>query len=276
MIAHRSPENSNPITWIGRIPVYATTVIVALNVLCMIAVALVGITYSAATFGFNTSAVLQDFQIYRCLTYAFIHAPNPWFVLELVMFYIFGRDVEIFLGRQGFLRLYAGFVLLGPALLLVVSAATGQSLALTNSWANFAMFLAFAALYPNAQLLFQVTAKIFAWIFLGIAFLQLLAARQIPDMLALLATAALAWYAVRRTTLPSPKLLARLRPVLRSYRSPHLRVVPREEEIDPEALIDPLLEKISRSGLSSLTSRERRQLEQARKALLQRDKARHS
>lgn len=276
MIAHRSFENSAPLTWVGRFPVYATTIIVALNVISMVAVAFVGIAQSAAWFGFNTHAVLRDFQIYRCLTYAFIHAPDPWFILELVMLYIFGRDVEAYLGRLGFLRLYAGFLLLGPALLLVISVATGQSLSLTNSWANFAMFLAFASLYPNAQLLFQITAKIFAWIFLGIAFLQLIAGRQVPDMLTLLATAALAWYAIRHTALPNLRLMARLRPMLRPRRSPHLRIVPREEEVNPEALIDPLLEKISRSGLSSLTAHERRQLERARAALLQRDKARHS
>ncbi len=276
MIAHRSFENSAPLTWVGRFPVYATTIIVALNVVSMVAVAFVGIAQSAAWFGFNTHAVLRDFQIYRCLTYAFVHAPDPWFILELVMLYIFGRDVEAYLGRLGFLRLYAGFLLLGPALLLVASAATGQSLSVTNSWANFAMFLAFASLYPNDQLLFQITAKIFAWIFLSISFLQLIAMRQVSDMLTLLATAALAWYAIRRTSLSTHGLLARLRPLLRPRRSPRLRLVPREEETDPEVNIDPLLEKISRSGLSSLTPRERRQLERARTALLQRDKAKHS
>lgn len=279
MIARRSSENSAPITWFGRIPVYATTIIVVLNVASMIAIVLMqasGAVSPAARFDFNTHAVLHDFQIYRCLTYAFIHAPDPWFILQMVMFYIFGREVEIFLGRQGFARLYAGFILLGPALLLAVSAVIGQGLGLTSSWANFAMFLAFASLHPNAQILFQITAKVFAWIFLGIALLQLLAARQAADMAALLSTAALAWYAVRRGTLPSPGFLAKFRPVTILRKHPPLRVVEPEEEPDPELLIDPLLEKISRSGLSSLTARERRQLEQARAALLERDKTRHS
>ena len=43
-----------------------------------------------------------------------------------------------------------------------------------------------------------------------------------------------------------------------------------EEEIDTE--VDELLEKIARSGLSSLTSKERKQLEKAREALLKKER----
>ena len=40
MITHRSPENYDPITWVGRVTVYATTIIVALYVLSMVGVAI--------------------------------------------------------------------------------------------------------------------------------------------------------------------------------------------------------------------------------------------
>ncbi len=281
MIARRSSEFSAPIAWVGRIPVYTVTIIVALHVVGMITAVLMkafGSMDPASLFGFNTTSVFHDFQFYRCLTYAFIHNPDPWFILEMVMFYIFGRDVEIFLGRGGFVRLYAGLVLIAPTLLLTISAATGQSLHLLGGWANFAVFIAFASLYPNAQILFQITAKMIAWIFLGIAFLQLLAARQTTDMAALFATVSLAWFAIRRGATVAPRFLAKLNPaaLLRRRSRPRLRIVKPKESPDPEVLIDSLLEKISRSGISSLSSRERRQLEQARTALLQKDGARRS
>ena len=38
VIANRTPENPDPIAWVGRVPVFATTIIVALYVASMVAV----------------------------------------------------------------------------------------------------------------------------------------------------------------------------------------------------------------------------------------------
>lgn len=276
MIAHRSPENYDPITWVGRIPVYATTIIVALYVVSMIGVAIALASGAEAGLGkltFNTESVLRGGELWRCLTYAFVNPPDPWFIISLVMLYIFGRDVEQHLGRKGFIRLYLGFLLLGPSLLLAASLVSRQSLSITQSWANFAVFLSFAALYPGAQLLFQITAKIFALVLLGISVLQLLAGRQWVEMMVLLATAFLAYYAIRHGSALNLDFVSRLRPVSSRSKIPRLRVVksPDDEPVDPHRIIDPLLEKISQSGLSSLTRREREQLERARAVLLAKD-----
>ena len=68
--------------------------------------------------------------------------------------------------------------------------------------------------------------------------------------------------------------MSRLRPVSHRTKSPRLRVVrnPDEDPVDPHRIIDPLLEKISRDGLASLTRREREQLERARTALLEKER----
>lgn len=277
MIAHRSPENYDPITWVGRVPVYATTIIVALYVASMIGVAIAlasGAQGILEKLTFNTQDTLRHGEIWRCFTYAFVNPPDPWFIISLVMLYIFGRDVEQYLGRRGFVRLYIGFLLLGPSLLLAASLVTGQPYALAQSWANFAIFLAFAALYPNAQLIFQIPAKVFAWVLLGISVLQLLAGRQWPEMLVLLATAFLAYYAIRHGSALNLDFISRLRPVSHRSKGPRLRVVknPDDEPVDPHRIIDPLLEKISRDGLASLTRREREQLERARSVLLEQER----
>ena len=276
MIAHRSPENYDPITWVGRIPVYATTIIVALYVVSMVGVAIALASGAEAGLGkltFNTESVLRGGELWRCLTYAFVNPPDPWFIISLVMLYIFGRDVEQHLGRKGFIRLYLGFLLLGPSLLLAASLVSRQSLSITQSWANFAVFLSFAALYPGAQLLFQITAKIFALVLLGISVLQLLAGRQWVEMMVLLATAFLAYYAIRHGSALNLDFVSRLRPVSSRSKIPRLRVVksPDDEPVDPHRIIDPLLEKISQNGLSSLTRPEREQLERARAVLLAKD-----
>lgn len=277
MITRRNPENYDPITWFGRMPVYATTLIVALYVACMIGVAVAlasGADAILAKLTFDTESVLRHGEIWRCLTYAFVNPPDPWFIIALVMLYIFGRDVEQFLGRKGFIRLYLGFLLLGPSLLLAASLVTGQIFTVSHSWANFAVFLAFASLYPNAQLLFQIPAKLFAWVFLGLSVLQLLATRQWPEMFVLLATAFLAYYAMRHGAALNLDFMSRLRPVSHRTKGPRLRVVknPDDEPVDPHRIIDPLLEKISRDGLASLTRREREQLERARTVLLEQER----
>lgn len=276
MITHRSPENYDPITWVGRVPVYATTIIVALYVVSMVGVAIALASGAEAGLGkltFNTESVLRGGELWRCLTYAFVNPPDPWFIISLVMLYIFGRDVEQHLGRKGFVRLYLGFLLLGPSLLLAAALVSRQSLSISQSWANFAVFISFAALYPGAQLLFQITAKIFALVLLGISVLQLLAGRQWVEMMVLLATAFLAYYAIRHGSALNLDFISRLRPVSNRSKIARLRVVknPEDETVDPHRIIDPLLEKISRNGLSSLTRREREQLERARAVLLAKD-----
>jgi len=277
VIANRTPENHDPIAWVGRVPVFATTIIVALYVASMIVVTFLlasdakGILEKLT---FDSGAVLRDLELWRCLTYAFINPPDPWFIIALVMLYIFGRDVEQFLGRAGFVRLYLGLLLLGPSLLLAATFATGRDFTLTQGWANFAVFIAFAALYPGAQLLFQITAKALALVFLGINVLQLVAMRQWPEMTVLLATSALAWYAIRHGAALNFDFLSRLRPVSHRTSRPRLRVMPppKETPVDPHRIIDPLLDKISRDGIASLTRREREQLERARTALLEKER----
>jgi hypothetical protein len=68
--------------------------------------------------------------------------------------------------------------------------------------------------------------------------------------------------------------MSRLRPAAGRAGRPRLRVVkdPDSEPVDPHRIIDPLLEKISRDGLASLTRREREQLERARALLLERER----
>ncbi len=263
--------------WIGRVPIYATTVIVAFYVTCMVGVA-IALASGAESFllslTFNSDSVLRNYEIWRCLTYAFVNPPDPWFLVALIMLYLFGRDVEQFLGRTAFTRLYLGLILVGPCLLLGANLVTGQNFGLRQNWANFAIFIAFAAINPSAQLLFQVPAKVFAWIFLGISLLQLLAGRQWSEIAVLLATAGLAWYAVQRGAALNLEFLARLRPNVPLARKPHLRVVknPDDEPIDPHKILDPILEKISQKGLASLSSRERQLLQQTRAALLEKEK----
>ncbi|MFM8809315.1 MAG: hypothetical protein ACKOJB_10530, partial [Chthoniobacterales bacterium] len=88
MIANRTPENHDPIAWVGRVPVFATTIIVALYVVSMVVVTLLLASDAKEVLSkltFDSGAVLRDWELWRCLTYAFVNPPDPWFIIALVM-----------------------------------------------------------------------------------------------------------------------------------------------------------------------------------------------
>ncbi len=280
MITHRGPENYDPITWVGRLPVYATTIIVALYVVSMIGVAVAlasGAEAGLSKLTFDTASVLRHGEIWRCLTYAFVNPPDPWFIISLVMLYIFGRDVEQYLGGKGFVRLYLGFLLLGPSLLLAASLVTAQTFALAQSYANFAVFLAFAALCPTTKVLMRVSAWRLAWVITVGITLYLMLHGRLPDLYALLTTASFAWYACRHRIPNDIELIQRLLPLSHRTKTPKVRILQKDalnECTDPYRIIDPLLDKISQYGLTSLTRLELEQLENARRVLLASDSIR--
>jgi hypothetical protein len=74
--------------------------------------------------------------------------------------------------------------------------------------------------------------------------------------------------------LPSFRLALRRRPKLRVVQKPKSRSRPSVAEVtgSETSEIDPLLDKIAKHGLSSLTSQERAALERARAKLLEKDK----
>src|SRR5205823_5774844 len=139
---------------------------------------------------FDSARVLGSGQVWRLATYAFIHSPMQllWFAIEMYMLFVFGREVEKFIGQRAYIVLYAGFCFVrlrgvGPELIW---------------WENFK-----ARLQPKPK--FKVLPK------------------SVPT---------------------------------------------RREEDDISEAVDPILDKIARSGIGSLTPSERRTLDRARNRLL--------
>lgn len=282
MIAGRHSEDYSPITWIGRMPVYATTLLVIGQVLGMIgtaiAMSLAGSPFPARSpilgpLIFSNLDILQNFKIWQFVTYAFVNEPSIWFAIEMWMLYAFGREVEKFLGRRSFLWLYLSLLLVGPVVLTALGLAHVPAALVGSGTLHFAIFVAFVVIYPGAQIFFSIQAKWVAAILLGIYSLQFLVghAWELLGVLWLQCACAVLMLRYSGATNASfeswlPTLEDDVRPVRLARR--------REEplESDPYESIDPLLEKISRHGIGSLTKRERQRLEQARAALLEREK----
>ena len=267
-------DDQQPVMWLRGYPVYAAHFIVLVFVASMIATTIV----MAGNFGgilswatFQSSDVLKG-QVWRVLTYGLVNPPSLNFAIDMVMIVWFGRELEKFFGRRVFLGLYAGLYLLTPLLFTLLG--LRWSMALAGETGAFALFVAFATLYPDAMMMFNILAKWAAVVLVSIFSLIYLANHNWVELISLWATTGYAYGFVRfqqgRFTLPSFRF---------DQRKPKLRVLPdlqKDETIsinlakdDSMAEMDALLDKIARSGMSSLTTKERSKLAKAREEMMQ-------
>ncbi len=220
---------------------------------------------------------LSDRGISQAYAWQFFTAPlfynNIWhFVANMLVLYFIGRDVEAIIGQRQFLFLYLfgafsgelGHLFLMPSDCVLFAAGGGIA----------AIFAAYATILPELEmttlLLFIVPVRLkmrrVAQIALLAAVALLLFGRTgSVGHSAFLGGAVAGWFYAHLLGFGGTSLLQR---VLHQRRveAARLRFMSAAQFVAEE--IDPLLEKISRRGLASLSRRERRLLEQARKKML--------
>ncbi len=277
-----------PLFHLGEFPVRLITLLVALHSAAMVAATLLlasGHEVLLDSLKYKSADVARG-EVWRVFTYAFVAGPSVWFLLEMLMLYYFGREVERGLGWKRFAILYAGLILLAPLLLQAVSVSGRLQSFAGAQEVNFAIFAAFTAMHPGAQFFFGVAAR---WVFAGllaISALQDLADHQPSRVLVLVASNLLAVVLMKRAGFNEPlfglsqwwRLPDFLKPrprfsVVEGGKSPSSAKQNGQKPravVDPEEEMDRLLEKISRKGIGSLSAEERNSLEQARRAILQR------
>jgi membrane associated rhomboid family serine protease len=276
MIADRNAGDTSPITWVGSFPVYASTVLAAVHTVTMVLTALAmfaGAKGLLDALEFSSLAVTGHFAIWQLVTYAFVNPPEILFLLQIYLLVAFGREIESFLGRRAFLTVYAALLLLPPAVLTLAGLAGFPSGYAGSSALHFSVFIAFATLYPRAEIFFSIQARWLAAGLLAISVLQALAYAPFPGLVVLLLDAGAAFVLVqflRGAWTLEDMIPRRPHPHLRIVREPEVAAAP--EAPAEDATIDAILEKISRSGILSLTSAERSQLEKARANLLAKDR----
>src|SRR5947208_16117655 len=281
MFGVTTSDDYRPVAWMGRYPVDVTTMLVGVHVaaavLAAILYAIFGTLEAASILGwlqFDSAALWSSGQVWRLFTYAFVHVPSGllWFAVEMYMLFVFGREVERFIGRRAYIALYL-ILLITPAVLLTIWGLWQQS-ALTGSPAlHFGIFIAFATIYPRVELFLRIMAKWVALILAAVYTFQLLAYHAWSDLVVVWTSIGAAflfielrgagpelawWNALKARIGPKPKLtvVQKTRP-----RRP-------AERDDVYASIDPILDKISKFGIGSLTPSERRQLNRERERLL--------
>lgn len=279
------PESKDhlPLTWWKGRPIYLSACIALIGVASMIVTAILGwgiMNYLA----FSYAGLVGQFRVWTPLTYILVNPFDLFLLLGAYIFWRFGEDLEKFFGRRTFVRLFLLLVLLTPVMLTVfglLGHGTWQAIGISGVF--FGVFIAFATLYPQAQIsLFIVTvpAGVLAMFYVGITAVIQIASRNWPALIMLTCQVLTAYGFVRyqqgRWSLETLQSKLRTPKPAKSQRESELTVLPpyRQDRAETERghrseaeKVDAILEKISRSGMQSLTAAERKLLEKASERL---------
>ncbi len=212
------------------------------------------------------------------VTYMFVHA-NFWHIFfNLLVLFFFGPPVEERLGSKEFIKFYLACGLAGAALSFVFA---WHSMLVGASGAIYGVIVAFALFWPDSPIyLFGIVPVKAKWLAIAYIAFDLLMAWQAPldgvAHFAHLGGAAAALLYLKAGNLGTA-LTTRARRLFRprltvvpgsaapaSPPRPARRIRPAEEERMLDDL-DRVLDKISHSGMGSLTPEERKLLDEASK-----------
>jgi membrane associated rhomboid family serine protease len=226
-----------------------------------------------------SGSTLRGGFFWQPLTYMFLHDPDDLFhiLFNLLLLWFFGREVEYFIGPKNFTRLYLGGGLVGGCLWLAFNW-TDPTHLLGASAAVLGCVIAFATLFPDREITLLVffvlpvtlKAKYLALIAVALDVIPLLRhSGGGVAHLAHLGGAVLGYLYIKQLGYgATPRWLGwlqRLTSALRPRPRPKPRELSREEFMRQE--VDPILDKIAREGIHSLTRRERKTLESAKDLL---------
>lgn len=237
---------------------------------------------------------VRDGEVWRVVTWPFFNDPDIWTVITIAIFWYFGSEIE---GRMGRNR-YAVFL----AVLTIVpglAATLFDVVQLGIRPLEFGVFLVFILEFPYARFFFGIPAWVIGAVFIGLEVLQLMADDNSDGIIVLfvsLATAAIiarsygmaqsvSWIPAlpipgarggssrrrkpaRRRAKPSGSSRVVEGPWDSSTRTGPLPQPPRPAPSPADqAELDDLLDKINAGGIDSLTSSEKRRLNELSKRL---------
>jgi membrane associated rhomboid family serine protease len=212
---------------------------------------------------------------WQFFTAIFLH-DGPWHLLgNVLIFYLLGRDLEVIIGQRHFVYLYLSGAIAGELGHLFLLPSTTVLYAASGGVA--AVVTAYATILPELELTammffivpIRLKAKHIAYGALALAaILACIDRNGIVVHSAYLGGGAAGWLYAHLLGFGRPSFLQRFlrHHQLEAERLDHMTT---DELIAFE--VDPLLEKISRDGLLSLTRSERRTLARARMKILQKD-----
>jgi membrane associated rhomboid family serine protease len=228
-------------------------------------------------FALRSDWFTRPWQVYQLLSYGFLHDPNDisHILLNMLVFWMFGRELEQRYGRTEFIAFYlAGIVLAGAIWSAIEASAGAQSSLIGASGGVSALFALFALNFPHRQVLFMFVLPMPMWVAALIALvIDVRGAMVRSGNIACTAHLAGATFGFMyyRFGWRLGSWITRL-PSLPMRRKPRLRVHAPNEEDELNEKVDAILQKIQEQGQDSLTWNERRLLEKASRRYQQKRK----
>ena len=285
MNEYETSDEHQPVLWWRGYPVYAAHFLVVVFVASLFATVLAnlfGVGQLLNGLVYLSDEVLRG-EVWRVVTYGFVNpmgsTNQAWnFVMDMAIFIWFGREVEKHYGRRKFLVFYGIVYLITPLLFTLIG--LWRPLVFSGEVGAMAVFIAFATLYPNVPVFFGVLSRWVAVILVAVYTLIAMNNRDEALLISMWATSTFAFAFVRyqQGLIAWPKVnlfrrgpKLRVLPDLKSEKTPAAKT---ERLVSSMAEVDALLDKIARSGLGSLTAKERAKLDAARADLLKKDSGR--
>ena len=266
-------SDDQPIAWMGKYPVRLAAFVAGAYLLGIF----VSVIFQTASL--DMSPLVFYFPkfirgaIWQPLTCTFIEDVTFFSLFNVLFVYWSASEVEKYVGRRRLLQLVGMLLLIPPVITTIWGLFGVQWIYFGPYEFSIGLFIAFATLYPNVQWFGWVPLKWLA--FVGIVFGSM---QQLPrhewNHLIILWAACAASFGYVRLLQRGGSLWGALGRVQLFRAKPKFQVVPRttpRRVVEPENIhesIDPVLDKISKQGINSLTASERRALDRARNRLL--------
>jgi membrane associated rhomboid family serine protease len=222
---------------------------------------------------------LRSLHVWQLFSYMFLHANLLHLLVNMLTLFFAGREVELIIGPRHLLGIYFLGGLLGGLTQMLFTPALGALIG--ASAAVCAVLIAFTTILPEMELttlLFfivplRLRAKYFALSIVAASVLCL-AFGLFPGVghFAHLGGCLVGWLYAHQLGYGKPWWIQRYVFEKRA-RAERLKRMPPGQFIDEE--IDPILEKISREGIQSLSWNERKILEKGREKIAQKTALRH-
>jgi len=211
---------------------------------------------------------LHHFELWRLVTYLFVHDLNPPFLhilINMLMLWMFGTPLSETMGERKFYWFYfATGVFSGLCSIVFYSLTHNPTIIIGASGALFGLMFAFAKFFPTQQFLilflFPVQARYAVLIFGGIELLSILSNDRIAHITHL-GGAVFAWLYFMFEERGAMALMR-----WQNRKGIKLqKAVNKTTEVLGQVMvdIDPILKKISQSGMHSLTKDEKEKLAKA-------------
>lgn len=218
---------------------------------------------------FSVEKAILGGQVWRFVTYQFLHADFFHVLFNMIGLYFFGPMMEQWWGSKRFLAFYLFCGIAGavPMALLVMIGVFPAYVGLVGaSGALYGILIGAATLYPNQQVQLLIPPipmklRTMAFVFLGISLISVIAGTNDGGNAAHLAGAALGFFLVKRPGLLNWADRLSAQAVQDGYtKGRYEKKVKKQQATRQE--VDRILAKVSEKGLQSLTSKEKKILQQ--------------